>query len=292
MGLPEFDAAMRGFAPGEMSMLIGHTHSGKTVLASEVLLNNRTRRIAVFTPDETRELVLIKLTCLVHGVSAELLEKGIANDDDEIVKLVESTAVDHFPKLAVFDESLSILEMDRALDEVQAVWDDPPELVVFDYLDLLPDGEGVPAKANALKAWAKERNFPLLVIHQTSRSSGADGRALNISSGGYGGEQQSIHLLTVRRKRDMFKARIIELQEKVDTNQTVSDRLLDQLAEAKYDLERHHHTVTLSLAKNKRPPARLVADMDFHLDEDTGRITPLGHTQGEPVAAQGEWNDF
>jgi hypothetical protein len=40
----------------------------------------------------------------------------------------------------------------------------------------------------------------MLVLHQSSRTAGADGKKMTISSGAYGGEQQATHILGVRRK--------------------------------------------------------------------------------------------
>lgn len=288
LGIPEFDAAMRGTAPGEMTVVVGYAHSGKTVLTTQLIFNNKDRRLIMFSPDETRVLILVKLTSLVTGMSAEELEERIAHGDHDAEQLVRRTAIEHFPNLAVFDDSLSLDQMTTAVNETEEAWGAPAEGVIFDYLDLLPFDTDVPAKFNALKAWGKRMRCPLWVLHQSSRTSGADGAEQTISSGGYGGEQQATHLIGVRRKKHEAKARIREIEKKLRTQQNPSPALHDALAEARYDLETHQSTVTFNLVKNKRPPSHLVDDMDFTLDSQTGAVRPFNLREAGRSSARGE----
>lgn len=276
LGIKPFDDAMRGLAPGELMLIVGYAHSGKTVVTTKLLQTNSDRRVVFFTPDETRVLVLIKLASLVHRISAEVIEQRIADGDQEMEQLLEDVAETHFPNLAVFDQGVTLNDMDRAWDEVTDVWAAPPELVVFDYLDLLSgSGEDVPSKMNAIKAWGKNHEVPLIVLHQSSRTSGKDGQAVTMSSGGYGGEQQAMFMLGVRRKKNEIAARIAELETKLKTKAGDTSAIEVQLSEAKYDFNVHRDTVSLNLLKNKRPPSRLVDEQDFTLDAETGRIRPL-----------------
>jgi KaiC/GvpD/RAD55 family RecA-like ATPase len=276
LGIESFDAAMRGIAPGELCLVVGYAHSGKTVLTTEVILNNADRRIAFFTPDETRVLVLVKLASLIHGISAEELEARIAADDGMAVGMVRSVAEQHLPHLAVFDQGMDLHAMDRAVAEVTHAWGAPPELLIFDYLDLLQGaGDDVPSKVNAIKAWGKRHNAPLILLHQSSRTAGADGKGVTISSGGFGGEQQATFMLGVRRRKNELLARIMDLRERIATSTKDTAYLEDKLDEAEYELTIHQHTVTFNLVKNKRPPSRLVEEVDMELDQATGRIRPF-----------------
>lgn len=276
IGVDEFDRAMRGTAPGELTLIVGYAHSGKTLLITELLLHNRDRRVALFTPDETRTLVLIKLVSVLHGIPAEELELQIAADNAEAIELVRSTARDQFPNLAVFDESLSLSDMDRALTEVEHYWGDRAEAVIIDYASLVTGvGDDDVSKINASKTWGKKRRVPLFLLHQSSRTAGANGAKVRIDSGGFGGEQQATFVIGVRRKKSELLARIEELREKLATQVNPSDMLRDRLLEAEHDLRLHEHTITFNLVKCKRPPSRLVDDLDFTLDADTGRIKPF-----------------
>ena len=274
-GFADLDREMRGIAAGEMCLVIGYSHSGKTLTLLQMLIENRDKNVVYFVPDEPRTLVLIKLACVMHGVNAIDLERQIAADNPEAIELLKNTATQHFPNLAVFDQSMALSDMEKSFAEVTDLWGQKPDLVVFDYLELLQGGgEDVPSKANTLKAWGRRHDVPLLVLHQTSRSSGSDGKRLTISSGAFGGEQQATHIIGVRRKRFEIEAQIRELQEKVD--KSASERAMEQLDLLKYEARIHAHTLTINLVKNKRPAGTLIDDMDYEIEEGTGRLSRLG----------------
>lgn len=283
-GIPEFDGAMRGVAPKELCLINGFAHSGKTVFATKVMQANQDKRGVLFTPDETRVLVLVKLACAQEGVSAEHLEDLLARGDDWAEDLLRRTATETYPNLAVFDELSSLDSMSFALDECAAAWGDDPQYAVIDYADLIETGAEDPAgRLNAIKRWGKKHDLPLFLLHQTSRTAGADGRKMTISSGNHGGEQQATFVVGVRRKRNQYESIADDLRLRIATSSKDTDSLQHQLADAEYEIQRHRNTITFSLVKNKRPPGRLVEDTDFRLDPDTGAITPLGYGGGEPL---------
>ena len=273
LGLPQIDAEMRGIAAGEMSMMIGYAHGGKTLLLLHSLLENRDKHIAMFIPDEPRQLVLTKLTCMYHGIDARELERLVALDDGDAIDLLRETAEENFPNLAVFDQPLTGIDMERAYNEVCDVWGQIPELVVVDYLDLVEAGETVPDKATFVKSFGRRHDIPMLVLHQTSRSSGADGMKLTMSSGAFGGEQQATSVIGVRRKKYSIMAEMNEIISKLD--KTHSERAMERLDSLRYEAKIHEYTVTVSLLKNKRPAGQLVDDIDYEIDLATGRLTPL-----------------
>ena len=274
-GFTDLDREMRGIASGEMCNLIGYSHSGKTLVTLEMLKANRNKNVIYFVPDEPRTLVLIKLACVTHGVNAIDLERLVAADDPTAIDLLRSTANDHFPTLAVFDQSMALSDMEKAMGEVCNLWGQKPDLVVFDYLELLQGGgEDVPSKANTLKAWGRRHDVPLLVLHQTSRTAGADGKRMTISSGSFGGEQQATHIIGVRRKRFEIESQIRELETKLDKSQA-SERAMEQLDFLRYEARIHAHTLTINLVKNKRPAGTLIDDIDYEIEQGTGRLTRL-----------------
>jgi replicative DNA helicase len=138
-GIPELDDAMRGTAPGELTLIQGFTHSGKTLVATELLLNNPDTPLVLFTPDETRPLVLTKLTSALHGVSARELETRIQQDDYEARQLLIETA-EQYGKLAIFDESVSVVDMDNMFDEAANALGVKPKGVIFDYAESFGTG--------------------------------------------------------------------------------------------------------------------------------------------------------
>lgn len=273
LGLPRIDEELRGIAPGELAMMIGYAHGGKTLLLLHCLQQNRDKHIAMFIPDEPRQLILTKLTCMFHGIDARELERRVGADDASAIDLLRQTAEEDFPNLAVFDQPLNAMDMERGYNEVCDVWGQLPDLVVVDYLDLVDAGDTVPAKATFLKSFGRRHDIPLLILHQTSRHAGADGNKLTMSSGAFGGEQQATSIIGVRRKKYSIMAEINELAFKLDKSHTQT--AADRLESLRYDARIHEFTMTVSLLKNKRPAGQLVDDIDFEIDLATGQLRPL-----------------
>ena len=273
LGIARIDTEMRGIAPGEIAMVLGFAHGGKTLLLLHTLRHNRDKHVALFIPDEPRELVLIKLTCITHNIDARVLEQRVADHDQEAINLLHQTANEDYPNLAVFDQSLNASDMERGYNELCDVWGQAPELVVVDFLDLVQAGETVPDKANFLKGFGRKHDVPLLVLHQTSRHAGADGRKPTMSSGAFGGEQQATAILGVRRRKYEIQTEINELIEKL--NRSGSERSQERLDYLRFEQKIHEHTVTVNLLKNKRPAGQLVDDVDFELNAMTGRMREL-----------------
>jgi hypothetical protein len=135
-------------------------------------------------------------------------------------------------------------------------------------------GEDVPSKANTIKAFGKRHHVPLIVLHQSSRTGGSDGKKQTISSGAYGGEQQASHIIGVRRKKFEIQAQIREIDEKLAKG-TATERHLERLDFLRYEERIHENTVTLNLVKCKRPASTLLDDIDYEIEAGTGRLRPL-----------------
>ncbi len=273
LGLPRIDDELRGIAPGELAMMIGYAHGGKTLLLLHCLQQNRDKHIAMFIPDEPRQLILTKLTCMFHGIDARELERRVGIDDPSAIELLRQTAEENFPNLAVFDQPLNANDMERGYNEVCDAWNKIPDLVVVDYLDLVDAGDTVPTKATFLKSFGRRHDIPLLILHQTSRHAGADGTKLTMSSGAFGGEQQATSIIGVRRKKYAIISEMNELMFKL--NKTHSESGADRLESLRYDARIHEYTMTVSLLKNKRPAGQLVDDIDFEINLATGQLSPL-----------------
>jgi len=289
LGIDPIDQEMRGIAPGELAMMLGYSHGGKTLALLHCLQQNRDKKVAFFIPDEPKTLVLTKLTCMYHNIDARELESRVADDDKDAINLLRSTAEEDFSNLAVFDQPLLPSDMERAYGEVCDVWNSKPDLVVVDYLELVEAGEQVPDKANFLKGFGRRHDVPMLVLHQTSRTSGANGHKLTMSSGAYGGEQQATSIIGVRRKKYELMAEIIDLKDRLDRNH--SEKAQERLDMLQYELRIHEYTLTLSLLKNKRPAGGLVDDVDFELDIRTGRLWELkdGELPDQYLRTKASW---
>lgn len=284
LGIPDLDSEMRGIAPGELCLIIGYSHSGKTLTLLEILKNNRDKRVIYFCPDEPRTLTLIKLTCVLKGLRARELEQRIQFDESSALDLLRACATEDYPNLVVYDDSVGLGDMERVWGEATDLWGCAPELVVFDYLELLKSGADVPSQAAELKSWGRRHNVPLLVLHQTSRSAGAAGRALTISSGAYGGEQQATHIIGVRRKLFELEAQLADLE----ARRNPTERTIEDIETLKYLSRIHQHTLTVSLLKNKRPDASRLPEIDYEIEKGTGRIHRLDDGDLPQQFIQGE----
>lgn len=271
-GMPRLDSQMRGIGAGHLCLITGFTHSGKTQVLLKWLRYNRHKRVALFIPDEPAPLVLTKLTSVSTGIPARELEARVAANDREAIDILRSVATDEFPNLAVFDKPLTPTVLERGFSEASEVWGNEPELVVVDYVDLVQAGETAQSKFDLLKGFASRHEIPVVAIHQTSRSSGAEGRRLTIASGNYGGEQHATFLIGVRRKKSAVSAELDEQRAKAERG---SEAAWDRVRELEYDLSIHQHTITVSLLKNKRPGGALVDEFDLEINQETGALTEL-----------------
>ncbi|MGA0710167.1 MAG: DnaB-like helicase C-terminal domain-containing protein [Ilumatobacteraceae bacterium] len=272
-GMPILDAQMRGIGAGHLCLIVGYSHSGKTQVLLSWLRHNRDKRIAMFIPDEPAPLVLTKLTAVTHKIAARDLEARVAANDRDAIDMLRRTATDEFPNLAVFDKPLTPSVLERGYNEVSDVWGAEPDLVIVDYVDLVQTGgDTAQSKFDLLKGFGSRHEVPMIAIHQTSRSSGAEGRRLTISSGNYGGEQHATFLVGVRRKRSAIMAEIDLQREKAERG---SEAAYDKISELEHDARIHQYTMTVSLLKNKRPGGGLVDEFDLEIDQDTGALYEL-----------------
>jgi replicative DNA helicase len=249
LGMRDIDAMTRGFGRGELIYVTGRAHSGKTQVVLNAISNNPTKRVLLFTPDEVSELVLSKLVSMHYGISAEDVEAEIKKGNQQTVDMVRKAAAHDFKNLLVIDDSLTLGQMARAYDEAVDFWGGPADLVVVDFLELIPgeDGaDGVVAKSQALKRWTKQANVPVLCLHQASRSSGSRGQSAGMNAMRYGGETEAIMVLEVYRK--------------------LEDESLDE-----FDRKRHANSLTVNLCKNKRPPSKK-GEVDLYMDPENGQI--------------------
>jgi replicative DNA helicase len=270
LGIAPFDREMRGIGPGHLAMIVGYSHSGKTQLTLNVLHHNRHKRIALFTPDEPGSLVFTKLASLVWDVPAAVLEARVKLGDRDALRMLDET-VEEFPHLLIFDRPLTPKLMRRSYEEAQDYWGEDGDLVIVDYLDLVQAGEGVGAKADAVKTFGTDVEVPVMLLHQTSRSAGTNGRPMRIDSGNYGGETWATFQLGVWRKRDAIANELVGLREK----RTPSEWDMDRIVFLERELAIHQYTLTVNLTKNKRPGGGRIEDgIDFEL-HDTGHLRML-----------------
>lgn len=258
-GLREIDVMTRGFGAGELVYIIGYSHSGKTQLMLTTILHNRDKPIVFFTADEPAELVLTKLIAMRTRSNAERMEERVKAGDPDACDRIRRIARHDFSNLIIVDQSMSLSDMSTAVEEAQDYWQAPVAAVGFDYLELLrSDTPEVERKSQEFKAWAMSQSFPSLVLHQGSRGNSAGGQKLTMRSGKFGGEQEAIFLIGVRRARD--------------NDEGCSPLEVD--------------TVDISLLKCKRPPSK-IGEHRYYMEPSSGLILPM-EAQPEPMSTASE----
>jgi hypothetical protein len=215
------------------------------------LINDPAAHVVIFSMDEPRELVAMKLFCLLKGRSSTEVEEAIkANDKNTIQELAEASEKE-LSRIAIIDESLPLSRMEEVMEETREWFGTNPSFCMIDYLELLPGGDsdatGVTTKAQAVKRWAKTQRVPVGLVHQAGRGSGDKGKAAGLYAGRYGGEQEAIFVIEVYRQRDRY-----------DLSQ--------------WEKTYHDNSINLNLCKNKRT-ARLI-DQTYYLDPSSGHIHP------------------
>jgi hypothetical protein len=259
LGLPAIDLLTGGFRPKRLVLIQGFSHSCKTQLVNQMILHNPDKRILFFTLDDPAEMILAKLVAMKTGVSADTLGKRIREGDEETKQTVRDAAQEDFKNLLLNDDSLHVDQMKAACLEAEAYFGGPLDAVIVDYLESIPGArqgddavEGVKKMAGLLKAWALTcDHYPLIVVHQTTRSNGKPGKRVTLISGAYGGEQQaSIGIGCWRKAMD---AEALEA-----------------------DARLHQDTVTVNVFKNKQPGRKAhLEGIDFFLESETGLIRTL-----------------
>lgn len=256
LGLTAIDVLTRGFRPQDLIIITGFAHSGKTQMVNTMLLENPDKRVLFFSLDDPSEMILAKLVAMHSGVGSERIEQRVRAGDKHTVEMIMDVAKSTFPNLFVVDEVIGIPSMLAAVEEATKIWGAAPHAVVIDYVEMMPGGganedhgANVKQKINALKGWAKQAPYPVIALHQGTRSNAKPGEPITLLSLGFSGEQQATVVMGVRRKKD------------------------DADAE-EYERRQHEHTITVHVVKNKRPGGRCTRydGVDYKMDPLTGVI--------------------
>ncbi len=258
-GLGEIDTRTRGFRPTDLVIVTGFAHSGKTQLVNTMILRNPDKRVLFISLDDPAEMILAKLVAMHEGIGAEVIERRLREGDDAVEALIRKVSEEHLSSLRIVDENIGIPRMQQVVEEASEDWGERPHAVVIDYIEMM-SGDGryddgltnVRSKTQALKKWAKHADFPIVALHQGTRTNAKPGHPITMLSLAFAGEQEGTIIIGVRRKRDNAD--------------------LDG-----YERNTHQHTVTLHIVKNKRPGGRCTAydGVDYYMDEATGLIREL-----------------
>ena len=174
-GFYDLDYHTKGLQQGDLILLAGRRWMGKINLAlsiaSYVSIKENTTT-AIFSPNRKAEEIVKKLIALNLGEKAEILYRGVHNDEEVSVLKKSATVLSEAP-IIIDDQQYITVEKIREKC-VRFKLEEDLGFVVVDYLQLIgSDGieEGTEKKkkiTRALKKLAGEIKCPILVISELS----------------------------------------------------------------------------------------------------------------------------
>lgn len=262
-GFADFDALLRrgGFAPGDFIIFGGRTHTRKTTVLLNLVVNALQQGVAVGLVglDESFPQYVGKLLSALTGKSVESVEELWLTDREQYEELY----------LQVCDK-LVMAEGVRPTTEDLTYWrqnaDPEPSLVFIDYSSLLFrnkfDGQEVQRVSRLieeLQQWTKYEDITTVALHQTGRMDEGSGQRyhgdtpMSLASLKYGGEEYAdIVMCTYRPALEPFGNMNYD-----QARQYRGDRWdEEEWKEAKRIVDKNRNSTYLQLVKN-RPGTRL-----------------------------------
>lgn len=165
LGIPTLDEMLR-FHRGDLVIIGGPAHGGKTLTAMNLILENPELKILWLTPDETHQFVLSKLLMAHLGVTVEEFSQDL--HDPNGLEYLQDTAESLLQNVVISDESepqrikLLVQEVSANLDGL--------DIIVFDYVEYLEmPTTDVSAKMVWLKDLARDTKTVMFGIHQSTK---------------------------------------------------------------------------------------------------------------------------
>jgi replicative DNA helicase len=181
LGIPtgwlDLDAIFRGLKKGNLIIVAGRPSMGKTAFALALAraLAWKGHRIGFNSLEMSRDELILRLVCMIAGVNANLLAKGMLSDAaiaecSEAMNAIANTGlfIDDTPELGLFD----LRSKARRLQALEGL-----DVLIVDYLQLMkaPKAENrnqeVSQLTRGLKLLARELGIPIVVLSQLSRDS-------------------------------------------------------------------------------------------------------------------------
>lgn len=172
-GIQALDDLIWGPAEGEVATFIARSGVGKSLIATNIMVNN---------PDS--KLIFFSLEMPAHMCIMRMWAHQADRPHDEVFKLVYSNTIpdeafdlaNALPYHVVVDEpGLTLDDMTVYIERYAEYYGDRPDAVVIDYLEEVggakASGEGwtrTEATASALKVWARKQRVGVYSLHQAN----------------------------------------------------------------------------------------------------------------------------
>jgi hypothetical protein len=205
-GFKEIDDKIRGINPGEVLGIMGRANVGKTLTITELynnlVLSKKDTPTVIFSLEmsstQLQERIIIQALKLqdIDGVSAgKILENQIKLEDPHTMELLEILKSAHKNLVVVDTPGLSVDDMDRILNEIEATkFHEPVQRVIVDHLTIIrsPGKSDYERTSGAIKDFRgmirRRQKCCGIILIQTSRKGGTGGDPLSMDDARNSGE--------------------------------------------------------------------------------------------------------
>lgn len=267
-GFPGLDALLNrgGFAPGELVILGGRTHTRK----STVMLNMAERLLRQGTPvgflglDEPTPSYIAKLASVFTQLPHEHLEENW--DNPSIQARLEEDYWPHVEKLSITEGYRpSFDQMTGWLDMADVETGARPRIVFIDYVSLLArdkytgqDVTRIPRLFEDLQVWTSENEVVTVALHQVGRG---DNRyhgdtPMRLEFLKYGGEEFADVVLATYRPELNILGNLDRMGAELEMGDSFDE---EKWTESVARVKRYQHSTFVQLLKN-RPGVHLLQE--------------------------------
>ena len=208
-GLRVFDEATLGGARGgQLVTIIGRSHTGKTLLALNMVARNRKHRTLWVSPDETETMFWGRYAAVRLAIDQKDWINRLIREDPTAWERVEQLMRDE-THLHFESTGMTVDDLDKAMRIASVeLWEGQrPDVIVYDYLELIRgggagDAASVQAKIESFKQLVSDWRVVGVILHQSGRGSGNRGKAGGIEAGRYASTSESHFLIETWRRWD------------------------------------------------------------------------------------------
>lgn len=263
-GLDHVDKLTRGIRHGELWVVYGYTHHGKTFLALRFIYNNPDVPIMFVCPDESKESIYGKLLCLENEIRGDEAEYRIKTKDPAIYSLMKNLE-EKYSNLFITSLAMNYDQLTASYHALEGE-EKAPKIIIYDYLRMFPEGNDMNQKAELLKEFGQQYHCGMMVLQQCSRGAMDRYEHMPLAAMEYGGESPATVCIGVRRRA-------------LNTGE-------HKMSETLAAIEMQDPSVTLYVAKNKRLGGGLSPNygMVHSMHRISGLITDRDTSQEDQVA--------
>lgn len=185
-GFSELDLACdRGFRKGEVIVVAARTGGGKTAFAGSMACNAAQAglSVAVFSLEMLAEELAVRYLAALGGVDGGRVAAGWMHEPEwERAREAQAIMETWGERFRIFDRPRTVGEMEARVREMGVRLGKPVDLVIVDYLQLVPCREGGALRekinniSHGVKRMAMAVEAPVVLLSQLTRSPGKENR--------------------------------------------------------------------------------------------------------------------